>query len=187
MNPTPPPLLTPDSPAADHRPYTNPAGQTIAFQKGAMELGRNGWTTEELLNILVDHLDGFQQGKFACGENANALGFLKEARLWVQLRAFRRTQAGLKGRDGQHDEPVPTESILKFFGWQHLPEHLARVSRPFGILANTLEAILPRGAERAVALRKLLEGKDAAVRAALEQPSNEVAPAKSGKPEAGPC
>ena len=50
MNPTPPPLLTPDSPAADHRPYTNPAGQTIAFQKGAMELGRNGWTTEELLN-----------------------------------------------------------------------------------------------------------------------------------------
>lgn len=66
-----------------------------------------------------------------------------------------------------NEVPVPTEHILKFFGWQHLPAHLQSVSRPFGELADSLVAILPRSAERTVALRKLLESKDAAVRAAL--------------------
>lgn len=37
----------------------------------------------------------------------------------------------------------------------------------FCALAHELVARLPRGPERAVALRKLLEGKDAAVRAAI--------------------
>lgn len=58
--------------------------------------------------------------------------------------------------------------ILRFFAWRHLPEHLQQVSRPFGALAATLAATLPRGAETTVALRKLLESKDAAVRAALD-------------------
>lgn len=59
------------------------------------------------------------------------------------------------------------EPILKFFAWQHLPEKLRAVSQPFGELAQHLVDTLPRSAERTVALRKLLEGKDAAVRAAL--------------------
>lgn len=48
----------------------------------------------------------------------------------------------------------------------HLPPHLAEVSKPFADLAQTLLA-LPRNPERTVALRKLLEAKDAAVRARL--------------------
>lgn len=58
------------------------------------------------------------------------------------------------------------EPILKFFRWEHLPTPLQIVSAPFQTLAGHIMT-LPRSAERTVALRKLLEAKDAAVRAAL--------------------
>lgn len=65
--------------------------------------------------------------------------------------------------------PTPEEleenPILKFFTFTHLPEHLAEISAPFCGLAINLVQTLPRNAERTVALRKLLEAKDAAVRA----------------------
>lgn len=57
--------------------------------------------------------------------------------------------------------------MLKWFKYEHLPEHLQKVSRPFGELAQTLVDTIEPSAERTVALRKLLESKDAAVRAAL--------------------
>lgn len=60
---------------------------------------------------------------------------------------------------------MQTEHILQFFSFEHLPDHLQRVSRPFGELANQIVDTLPRNPERTVALRKLLEAKDAAVRA----------------------
>lgn len=60
-----------------------------------------------------------------------------------------------------------TEHIVQFFAWAHLPEHLQVVSKPFGELADRIVADLPRNPERTVALRKLLEAKDAAVRAKL--------------------
>jgi hypothetical protein len=71
----------------------------------------------------------------------------------------------------------PTEHILQFFAYAHLPPHLQAISKPFCELAHTIagpsatpvgEPInwpLPRNPERIVALRKLLEAKDAAVRA----------------------
>lgn len=60
-----------------------------------------------------------------------------------------------------------SEPILQFFAYEHLPAHLRHVSAPFGDLAASIERLLPRNPERTVALRKLLEAKDAAVRAAL--------------------
>ena len=63
-----------------------------------------------------------------------------------------------------------TEPILQFFAFEHLPEQLQNVSRPFGELAQAL-MVLPRNPERTVALRKLLEAKDAAVRAYLYKDS----------------
>lgn len=59
------------------------------------------------------------------------------------------------------------EPILQFFAYAHLPAHLQEVSRPFGEMADRIVATLPRNPERTVALRKLLEAKDAAVRALL--------------------
>lgn len=59
------------------------------------------------------------------------------------------------------------EHILQFFAWEHLPPHLQDVSRPFGLVAARIVATLPRNPERTVSLRKLLEAKDAAVRAVV--------------------
>lgn len=61
------------------------------------------------------------------------------------------------------------EPILQFFAYEHLPPSLAAVSAPFGQMAHKIVADLPRNPERTVALRKLLEAKDAAVRAQLYQ------------------
>lgn len=57
--------------------------------------------------------------------------------------------------DTPSPNPAPTEPIMQFFAFEHLPPAMQEVSRPFG------------DAERTVALRKLLESKDAAVRAAI--------------------
>ena len=54
----------------------------------------------------------------------------------------------------------------QFFDYKHLPEHLQKVSKPFGILAAELSD-LPDNPEKTTALRKLLEAKDCAVRAVL--------------------
>ncbi len=59
------------------------------------------------------------------------------------------------------------DHIMQFFAFDHLPEKLHAVSGEFCQLAHSIEANLPRNPERAVALRKLLEAKDAAVRAAI--------------------
>ena len=58
----------------------------------------------------------------------------------------------------------PIEHIMQFFAHAHLPPHLAAISAPFGKLADDIIATCPRNPERTVALRKLLEAKDAAVR-----------------------
>lgn len=57
--------------------------------------------------------------------------------------------------------------ILRFFGYLHLPPHLQEVSKPFFELADKVAHANDTSPETAVALRKLLEAKDAAVRAAL--------------------
>jgi len=62
---------------------------------------------------------------------------------------------------------MESNPIMKFFKYEHLPQHLQVVSKPFGELADLLVATLPENAERSVALRKLLEAKDAAVRAQI--------------------
>lgn len=57
------------------------------------------------------------------------------------------------------------ERMMKWFGYGHLPEHLQAVSKPFHDLAANIVEKIDGGPERTVALRKLLEAKDAAVRA----------------------
>lgn len=59
------------------------------------------------------------------------------------------------------------EPLMQFFAYAHLPEKLQAVSKPFGDLAQRIVETLPRNPERTVALRKLLEAKDCAVRALI--------------------
>lgn len=66
-----------------------------------------------------------------------------------------------------HEAVAAKDPIMQFFECGHLPAALQDVSRPFGELAVNIVETLPRNPERTVALRKLLEAKDAAVRASL--------------------
>ena len=59
------------------------------------------------------------------------------------------------------------EAIIQYFAYDHLPEDLQKVSKPFADLAHQMAEELPGGPEVTVCLRKLLESKDCAVRAAL--------------------
>lgn len=61
------------------------------------------------------------------------------------------------------------DPIMQFFEYEHLPENLQKVSKPFHELATTMEASLPNGPEKIAGLRKLLEAKDCMVRAALQR------------------
>lgn len=58
--------------------------------------------------------------------------------------------------------------ILQHFAYTHLPADLQEVSRPFCTLAHDMAELLPRCAETSAGLRKLLEAKDCAIRAAIE-------------------
>lgn len=59
-----------------------------------------------------------------------------------------------------------TEGVLKYFEYKHLKPELQQVSQGFYYLAHNLANNLD-GPELTVCLRKLLEAKDCAVRAAL--------------------
>jgi hypothetical protein len=62
---------------------------------------------------------------------------------------------------------VKNSYLLQFFTYQHLPEFLQKISKPFCEMAEHIERTLPNNPEKTVALRKLLESKDCAVRACL--------------------
>lgn len=62
-------------------------------------------------------------------------------------------------------EEIAQDHILQFFHYAHLPEVLRSRSAPFCGLARMIVDTTPRNPERTVALRKLLEAKDANVRA----------------------
>lgn len=66
-----------------------------------------------------------------------------------------------------NEAEVLQDHILRYFHYAHLPAALQERSRPFCELARRIVDTTPRNPERTVALRKLLEAKDAAVRAAV--------------------
>jgi hypothetical protein len=65
------------------------------------------------------------------------------------------------------DFEIAQDHILRFFHYSHLPAALQARSKPFCDLARLIVDTTPRNPERTVALRKLLEAKDAAVRASI--------------------
>ena len=161
-------------------PGTDPETATaprfdLHFQNGPVApdgSGVNGITHEVLIAVLIDRITGFQSGPFACKENADALVHLIIARDILESRTRTREAAGVEGTH-QQTPPGPAKtyhpavaSVLQFFAFAHLPPHLQDVSRPFCELATKI-ADGPQNAEATVALRKLLEAKDAAVRAVV--------------------
>jgi hypothetical protein len=71
----------------------------IAFQNGPLqEVGNvNGISQETLLAIVIDRLRSFQNGAYACRENALALMHIEEALMWLQKRTQDRLRRGVEG------------------------------------------------------------------------------------------
>jgi hypothetical protein len=76
--------------------YTN-----IPFQRGARnEYGsRHGVLDVDLLEIVRDRLMCFQNGDYACRENAIALTHIEEALLWLNKRVEDRAERGVLGTE----------------------------------------------------------------------------------------
>ncbi len=64
------------------------------------------------------------------------------------------------------------EPIFRFYKYDHLPPDLQTVSKRFHDLADWVIRNAPRNAERTAGLRKILEGKDAIVRAFIPDPKD---------------
>jgi hypothetical protein len=60
-----------------------------------------------------------------------------------------------------------SEPLLQFFVYNHLRLELQDIARPFADLAYRLVETIPANPQRGQALTRLLEAKDAAVRAWL--------------------
>lgn len=69
-----------------------------------------------------------------------------------------------------NEADIAADPILHFFHYAHLPPTLQETSKEFFLLAFRIVRSIPRTPERTVSLRKLLEAKDAAVRANLPAP-----------------
>jgi hypothetical protein len=73
---------------------------TILFQNGPIDAdgnGLNGLTHEALIAILIDRMEGFQSGPYACRENAIALTHLQDAAHWLAHRTRARMARGVEG------------------------------------------------------------------------------------------
>ena len=70
----------------------------VKFQKGAIKENTvNGVMNEDLLAMVIDRLQGFQDGDYKCRENAIALTKLEEALLWLRKRTMDRERRGVEG------------------------------------------------------------------------------------------
>ena len=93
----------PGNGGADHAysicvPGGDPGDVRINFQNGPIkEAGVNGLTHEVLIAIVIDRLQSFQKGEFACRENALALTKLDESAHWLNHRTQQRLARGVEG------------------------------------------------------------------------------------------
>lgn len=72
----------------------------IGFQNGPIAeagVGVNGISNEALLAVVEDRLKCFQDGFYACRENAIALTKIQEAMHWLHHRTRERVQRGVEG------------------------------------------------------------------------------------------
>ena len=86
------------------------------------------------------------------------------------VRRGRAAQAAVDatGAGSRLPEPrTPDDRMMRWFRYEHLAAPLGAIAEQFAILAQHLVLSLDPGPERTVCLRKLLEAKDAAVRAKL--------------------
>ena len=71
---------------------------TVQFQKGPLkEAGLNGVMNEDLIVMVIDRLEAFQESPFKCRENAVAITKLQEALMWLRKRTEDREERNVEG------------------------------------------------------------------------------------------
>ena len=75
---------------------------SIRFQAGPLPQGVNGCSIEDVIDVLVTRLEGFQSGPFRCRENALAITKLEEAKQWLLYRTSKRQDQGVEGTMTAH-------------------------------------------------------------------------------------
>lgn len=80
-----------------HGPDASGLKMNITFQNQPPAQGITGLTNEVLASIMIDRLKQFQQGAFACKENAQALTHFEEGLHWLQQRTISRIRRGVEG------------------------------------------------------------------------------------------
>ena len=75
----------------------------IQFQFGPVKVfGINGCRIDEIIDVLVARLEGFQKGPFRCRENSIAITHLEDAKLWLMYRTTKRIKQNVEGTNAQH-------------------------------------------------------------------------------------
>lgn len=68
------------------------------FQKGPIkEAGVNGVMNEDLIAMVIDRIQSFQESDYKCRENAVAITKLEEALMWLRKRTDDRERRGVEG------------------------------------------------------------------------------------------
>lgn len=71
---------------------------TLYFQEGPIkEEGVNGIMNENLIAMVMDRLEHFQQSEYACLENSMALASLNDALKALDRRTVKRIKRGVEG------------------------------------------------------------------------------------------
>lgn len=75
----------------------------LQFQDGVRSrVGVNGCQIEDVIDVLIERLEGFQTSILCCLENKYTIERLKEARMWQQERRRLRAEQGVEGTPYKH-------------------------------------------------------------------------------------
>ena len=75
----------------------------IKFQAGPLPKGINGCSIEDVIDILIARLEGFQKSDFRCRDNALAITHLEDAKLRLLYRTQKRQSQGVEGTMQVHN------------------------------------------------------------------------------------
>jgi len=77
--------------------YVRKKQDRITIRIHTKECGVNGVMNEDLIVMVIDRLQSFQESPYKCRENAIAITKLEEALLWLRKRTMDREARNVEG------------------------------------------------------------------------------------------
>lgn len=97
-----------NDPGVVHGPYGEIKWQLGPVMAGSSDpsivatMQVNGATIEDVVEVCIERLRGFQRGPFSCRENALAITAFEEGRNWLLQRTRDRQEQGVEGTNAPH-------------------------------------------------------------------------------------